>query len=291
MKEIVQSHSIEFGYELILILPYAYWLYKNNKLDFTISNKDMKCFYFFDENHKEISKRRDWSNIQSFKNSNIPNKILHTPNLDFSKWLMPNFKEEYSEKILIIKSKKYKNRKSFESSNKPLIIVSNKYNVEWGKKPVNFINSDTLDNIFTYLEKKYTIIYNHMVKNMGYDDTVDSLNLNEFNMIKNKHKNVIIIQDLLKSNQINYNELQLRLYSKCRNFLSIQGGTSVLSSLFGGKNLIFANRGHELNQKIFQSWYHKLGDTDIYLAGSEESINQPSQKSWNDLILKTKQLF
>ena len=35
----------EFGYEMAISIPYAYWLHKNNQLDGVVTCKDMKPFY------------------------------------------------------------------------------------------------------------------------------------------------------------------------------------------------------------------------------------------------------
>ena len=41
-KIIVNSHCVEFGYELIAVLPYAYYLFMDDRLEQTISGKDTK---------------------------------------------------------------------------------------------------------------------------------------------------------------------------------------------------------------------------------------------------------
>ena len=45
----VNSENIEFGYELISCIPYAYYLHQNNLLKKTISGADTQCLYFFSE--------------------------------------------------------------------------------------------------------------------------------------------------------------------------------------------------------------------------------------------------
>ena len=39
----------EFGIELVLAVPYAYWLHQNGKLGGVVTSKGMKPFYFFIE--------------------------------------------------------------------------------------------------------------------------------------------------------------------------------------------------------------------------------------------------
>ena len=43
---IIKSNP-EFGIELALVVPYAYWLHTQGKLDKVITSKGMKPFYYF----------------------------------------------------------------------------------------------------------------------------------------------------------------------------------------------------------------------------------------------------
>ena len=43
----------EFGIELALTVPYAYWLHKNNQLEGVITSRGMSPFYYFCNNVKE----------------------------------------------------------------------------------------------------------------------------------------------------------------------------------------------------------------------------------------------
>ena len=41
---------------------------------------------------------------------------------------------------------------------KPLFVISNKYNVEWGSKPLNFMDYPTLRKIFSMLTPHFTVL-------------------------------------------------------------------------------------------------------------------------------------
>ena len=43
----------EFAHELILAIPYAYWLHQNNQLEKIITSRGMKPFYYFCDNIEE----------------------------------------------------------------------------------------------------------------------------------------------------------------------------------------------------------------------------------------------
>ena len=61
----------------------------------------------------------------------VPNSEDHNFEYDFSKWERVPFREKYANQLGI----------TFE---KPLLIISNKYNTEWSKGPVNFLDLDAL---------------------------------------------------------------------------------------------------------------------------------------------------
>ena len=66
----------EFGVELVLATPYAYWLHENNKLDKVICPKDMKPFYYFCDNLEEKYTSRNIDPNTSGLNT-LPNGWLH----------------------------------------------------------------------------------------------------------------------------------------------------------------------------------------------------------------------
>ena len=80
----------EFGYELLLILPYAYYLHKHDKLESTTSTMYTKELYYFSKDHTEKYTTRDYKIYD-----NIPNKTLHTKNFDYSMYLPPPYKEVF----------------------------------------------------------------------------------------------------------------------------------------------------------------------------------------------------
>jgi hypothetical protein len=132
-----------------------------------------------------------------------------------------------------------------------------------------------LDRLFGILSG-YKVLYNHMTSNMGYDDTVASMELGEWGVV-DKH-NIDTIQSILKEHTYNYNELQLRIYPNVKLFITIQGGTSVFASYFGGTNIIYAKEGQEIKFGSYGKWYPKLGGSEvIHVSNQEDIINQVEQ--------------
>ena len=43
----------EFAFELLAVIPYAYWLHTQGRLDLTVSTADTRCLYYFSKHHEE----------------------------------------------------------------------------------------------------------------------------------------------------------------------------------------------------------------------------------------------
>ncbi|MGV3560308.1 hypothetical protein [Larkinella arboricola] len=119
----VVNYQGEFDQELRYILPFAYWHHVNGTLEKTISCKDTKEFYFFSQNHEEKYTERLWQ--AGYNYYEVPN-MTHSNTFDYSKWLRVPLKKQYANSIVLY--------------NKPALIIANKYNIEWDKPPVNYLD-------------------------------------------------------------------------------------------------------------------------------------------------------
>jgi hypothetical protein len=275
MKKItVNSFGIEFGYEMLSALPYAYCLQDKGMLEKTISIKDSRELYYFSENHEEAKIQRSWHNMSDALQAEIPNIYIHLESLDWFRFKTPPYKE-------VFKNDRFR-------YDKPVVVITNKYNVEWSDKPYNYLDIATLRKLFRMLRQDYQVIYNHMTKDMGYDDHAESLDLGEFDMIGNEFPEVLTIQRLMKENpDLSYNGLQLRLYANCEKFISVQGGSSILASFFGGQNIIYAAKGKELECGSYWNWYHKISGCKVSVTNNYDQL----LGSVNKLYLGGKKTF
>lgn len=260
---IIDSLGIEFGYELIQVLPYAYYLHKNGELTKTISAKHTKDLYFFSPEHEEKYGVRKWSN-QSIINKTFPIRNIHVPNLPVDKWITPPIKEHYKNNEFVYE--------------KPTFVICNKYNIEWGKPPINYIDVPTLDEIIKTLKDKYQIIYCRPETNMIINDESDILELKDKELIREKHNDVILIDDLYENSNHEFLTLQLKIFANTDKFISLQGGTSVLTSYFGGDNIIYAIRGVELQVGSYR-WYNKFSGSNITICNNYESLINKVKKN------------
>lgn len=254
-KEIV--YNGEFGQELLFVLPFAYWHYKNGTLKSTHSCKFTKELYFFSPDHvEEFDSRTNEGNY----NFEIP-RILYSHDYNIDKWLAVPLKQHYQNEI-------YK----FE---KPLLIIANRYNMEWDGPPVSFFDIPTLDYIVSSLKNDYTIVYNRPRPENIIEDNSETYDLNEFEWLVDAHPEVILLEDLYKENRgnaNNFNHLQLMVYANSNHFVSIHGGTATLASYFGGVNLILSKQGGEHHFNCFHELFPKLSGATILHAKTNEEV-------------------
>jgi hypothetical protein len=269
----------EFGIELALALPYAYWLHEQGKLEKVITSKGMKPFYYFCDNVEEKydfrtidnsaagldslpnswiygNKRNaelyknDWEHWKSFRDVERGCGILN-----YKKWKMPDYKNYYQ-------NDKFK----FE---KPFIVVANRYNWEHGGPPVGHFNIKCLYDIFNYLtESGYMVIYKRP------NNTEFPIDQNEMNTLRNQEQltaevdgigtmtdfdltkqydDVHLFDDFLKNNsQYTYNELQLNLFANAEGFIGMSGGSTLLLSLFQKPTITYLYNSSDLRDKFWE---------------------------------------
>lgn len=251
------SFSGEFAPELQFVLPFAYWHYQNGTLDKTISSKFTRELYFFSPNHEENFDERSNEGNYNFE---IP-RILYSHDYDMNKWAQVPMKETYRNNIYVY--------------NKPILVIANRYNMEWDDAPVSFFSIPVLDTMIKKLKNKFTIIYNRpRPQNIANDDSI-IYDLHEFEWIRNEHPDVILMEDLFKENKVkanNFNHLQLMVYANASHFISTHGGTGTLASYFGGINIILSKKGPEHHFKCYTRLYPKLSGAAVYHAITDEQL-------------------
>ena len=269
-KESINSLCCEFGYELLSVIPYAYHLHLQGKLENTISAYDTKCLYFFSPNHQEINAQRSWDSVKKLKSQGFPNIDIHRDQLDWDKFKSPPYKEYYSDKKI-----------TFE---KETLVIFNRYNNEWGKNPINFLNIPTLDILFSMLHEKYQVVYLNLNHDSRYFDHLPPLEFND-NEILEKYPNIITFKELQeKYPDLTINEIQLRIFAGCSKYISSNGGQLILSAFFGGENIIFSRETRELDPNVnsFYGWYHKIGGGLFQHVNNYESLIDLVKQKWVD---------
>jgi len=256
---IVNSFNAEFGYELISVIPYAYYHYLKGDLDGTISAPGSEPLYYFSPNHQiDIEPRSDFG-AQMLMSKGYPNVPIHRAKLDTTEFIPPPYRNKYANNIF--------------RWEKPTVVIYNRYNKEWGRPPINFFSLEILTSLFSILKEKYQIVYLGADIPEELQDNSHSMTLGDTDLCK-EFPEVLMFQELFKKYGMSWNELQLRIFANCQTFITLNGGGSILASYFGGKNIIFCKESPEIGPKInsFKGWYHFFGGSQIIVAQNEEDL-------------------
>jgi hypothetical protein len=122
-----------------------------------------------------------------------------------------------------------------------------------------------LRQIFNLLKNKYKIIYYRPTGEKIMLDNQECFDLDDYEMIEKDFPEVITMPQLSDSNRdLTFNSLYFMVSANCNNFISVQGGGSILASYFGGVNIIYAKKGFELNHNSYKNWYNKFSGCKIF---------------------------
>jgi len=268
----------EFGVELALVVPYAYHLHLQGKLDTVITSKGMKPFYYFCDDVREEFEQRTVDNSLAGLDE-LPNNWIHGINpleepavLNYDEWTPPPYKEHY-ETI-----------DNLPTEPRKIVFISNKYNLEHGQEPLGFFDIQCLYDMFTYITScGYDVIYKRATNkesefavdenemnsiHQGYHDItadVEGIGVISDRELPKYMENVTLFDDLLYQFDNNYNETQLKVMANCDHFISVCGGNSILSSYFGGTMISYVHKGKELRPNYFgeNSYFRKLSNAKI----------------------------
>ncbi len=247
----------EFAPELQFALPFAYWHFLNGTLKSTTSSKYTKELYFFSPNHLEAFETRTNEGNYNFE---MP-RVLYSQDYDMSKWAPVPLKKTYQN--------------DFYRYDKPILIIANRYNMEWDGPPISFFSIEMLAFIIETLKRDFTIIYNRPKPQNITMDNSDVYDMNDYEWLEENHPEVLLLENLFQENKANatsFNHLQMMVYANADRFLSIHGGTATLASYFGGKNIILSKQGPEHHFKCYEKLYPKFSGAEVFHAKNDDQV-------------------
>lgn len=278
----VIRNNAEFGIELALAVPYAYWLHENGQLDTVITSKGMTPFYYFCNDVREEFTSRTIDNAAAGLNE-LPNNWIHGDTkagtvmthpgvLDYSQWKLPPYKQYYKNDIF--------------KFDKPTVFLTNIFNHPDNSDIRHYHHIPLLGlyNIFNILrDKGYNVIYkreNNKNSSITYDQNESNTYYANMDIIANVEghgimtdyelvtyfDNVQLFSDIVKQyTEMSYNEVQLKLLANCDKYISVCGGSAILTSCFGGTNVIYVTQGRELRPNYFSDagYFHQLSKAKI----------------------------
>jgi hypothetical protein len=309
----------EFGNEIILYIPYYYYLYTNGLLFDNVieSYKGMEPYYCW-INPKNViftERKREWRkyfllNISPNWHQYPYNPLVYNDNdhvnefnkkyvnyFDYRNYYKKFLNNNFNYDILELVNKYFINK------NKPNLIICNKITKEWGLHPINYYTKQNIKLLLEYLTPKFNIIYscnqnNMKINNYSYDDNelnqgyTDDMNLDfleEQQYINTELKsNVVIFEDLVQLFKLDYNTSKLNLFSNCEDYISVQGGNSYLISYFFKNLFILHKYGNEyqpdMNINTYQNWYKEINsieDKSVIVENNFENLFDKIKSFYN----------
>jgi len=162
------------------------------------------------------------------------------------------------------------------SCDKDLLIIHNKYTTEWGKPPINFISLDVMKELHEMLSEFYTVVIIHPEAN-AKNYSCDHQKMEEMF----DYSGMYTIQDIMNANpSLDYNTVQFALHDMCTKYISVQGGSSRIASLFGGTNVILHVQGSEHEHDEYNRVLSRLSDVKIHVVSNG-----------NELLSKVNELY
>lgn len=248
----------EFGSELGVFVPHVHFLKKNGLLHIpVVSYNGMRPYYYFLDDHEFIMKSvpRDWvhpdgrwflpprlrSDDQVFSLGGVQDMYDPPPYHDvFSVFRIP--------------------------SNKPIVLVQNKFNSEWGGPPVNFFSQEELLDMVKELRTHFTVVY---IRTNGFRGPGYSHDMNEEQsfMMQEKHAliqtypDVVIMEDLLNHYRERYDFNTLKCILQCNAVATIStiGGFNYFDAYFPSKHIIYKKDcPPQYNQSFYQNQHDML---------------------------------
>lgn len=257
----------EFAFELLAVIPYAYWLHCNGRLRLTQSSADTRCLYYFSPAHQELSSRRSYVPVTEYLGNAIsPTRFdVHAfpEYLDTGRWIPPPYRSIYTNQVFRWPKK--------------LCIICNKFTREpsaFLRRAVNFISVSDLLELLRILTPHYQVVYVRPRPRDTVDDHQRIRDFGNFEAIRSHFPDVLTIQQLQAGHpEYSFNELQLRLFANCEHFISVLGGSAYLASYFGGTNIVYAREGWEVSCDAYANWFHLFSGAKVLPAHSPRRLH------------------
>ena len=192
------------------------------------------------------------------------------PYVSFGKeWTPPPLKEYYFKDI---------------NSDKPILVINNKYNEEWLKPPSNYLSLEFINKFIDTFKDKYKIYYIRYDNNSSSDGYFDDAKGYDFFDYKHPTllKNVVTIYDYMNKHNVGYNEAQLEMMAQAKHIATVNGGNAVLSSYFGEDVIIYSSHKVLPERGIWGtgSWLGLLSGSNIIGCSNEKEMLGKCKERW-----------
>ncbi|HET9730446.1 MAG TPA: hypothetical protein VFR41_13525 [Acidimicrobiia bacterium] len=215
----------EFGPEITTFIPFAAWLKREGHLSGrrVVTYAGMRPYYYFlagsefeernEARHWVPERERDWP-------SNSTYTALANP------WhVYPDYRQRYRDA-----------GRAFE---RPVLFIQNKFAVEWGEGPINYLPLDSLRRLLELTADRFDVVYSRPRANAsGYSaDDAACCDYPDHAVVR-QFPNVIDFEAECRHSGANYNQAKLEVLAKTHLFVAVQGGGAHVLACFGDSVLL-----------------------------------------------------
>ena len=277
------EYTGEYGSELGLFVPFVHYLKRMDALkanDIKVLTYDGMAPYYFFLDETEISykvQKRVWVHPQN--RTFLPESIRSDDEL-FSRpadlqsgmtsgmtsgitsgitcFSPPDYIKAYaveSELRLFLRSLFFGDPASSGDPAGSLVIVQNKYNDEWGQRPLNYMDVPLLDRMMTVLKskahRKVVYIRSNDCRLRGYSNDLNedaSCEMQDREMLAERHPEVFTFERCIKAcwdspseklANVTFNELKCAVLSLASCTVSTIGGFNYFDAYWPSKHIIY----------------------------------------------------
>ena len=258
----------EFGAEFLLALPVAYAAYRRGKLASTLGCGYVSVLYFFSPSHRddtECVRRFEGAEFKQFHWR--PHQVALPSRRD---WWPPPLHSHCRQLGL----PQMPTGRIFESG-RPVVLVHNKHNTEWGGPPVNYLSVPLLGKLMQLLRGVHVVYIRH-TKAEGLEDHGSPEKLfDDYAFFASNASQVLLFRDFEASNPgMPLNELQCRVFAAADHGISVQGGPSILLAQFldGGDLLVLHKKGSEEKSREYELLFERFDNARVVISHTEEEL-------------------
>ena len=237
--------SGEFGAELNSFVPFVYWLHQAGRMRGrkVLTYRGMRAFYFFLDDSQLIEKPTPRAYVAPQQRPSwLPNRDDHASRRSAFE-MFPDYRARFGGDARF-------------ACDRELLVVHNKFSVEWDRAPVNYIPIQALGELLEALRTRFRIVYLRpgiVPPPGGYSiDHQTDLSFADRALLS-AFPDVLVFEEMAAAllPGMDYNEAKLRLYAHAHFHLSVQGGNAHMGALFSGSLVSIL---HRVGQEIRHSY-------------------------------------
>ena len=236
----------EFGLELIAVLPALH----AKLVDRTVSLRGTSPFYHWSPAHSEVEGSRKFTML--VPPAEWPICSLHTCSR------LPPPSEVWNPPPMVTPARVARGRALWGAHGGQAmpVVVHNKICDEWGTGPIHRIPDEHLaalaDTIASSGRRMLYVRPTGAEPGFSRDENlIDPAATSDFRTVET-HGGVTL-QAIMAREGVDYNEAQVMLSCIAEDFVSVQGGASIVASYFGGTNFVYARKGVELARRLYEA--------------------------------------